>query len=155
MDQAMVFSYIQTCGIVWCAEWLADWIKHAFITKFNFIPSSVYPEYALLLAGDVTGIGHEGVNLDHSHAVVRRIGMAQMPLVCVMLRYVREAVKYASDSEMVPSFWILIVGVAIFWLLLLVSKLSLGSVLYTISQNKLTAAPELLSKSSSGAKKNK
>ncbi|CAM9103701.1 unnamed protein product, partial [Heterosigma akashiwo] len=32
-------------------EVLADWVKHAFIAKFNSIPSSVYPEHA----GDAVG----------------------------------------------------------------------------------------------------
>jgi Eukaryotic membrane protein family len=71
MDSRKMSDYQRIAGLVWMSELLCDWLKHAFITKFNFIPSTVYPEYGLLLAGDVTGIGHEGVNLDHSHAVVR------------------------------------------------------------------------------------
>ena len=151
MDRAMVMSYCQMCGIVWCAEWLADWIKHSFITKFNYISSSIYPQYALLLAGDVTGIGHEGVNLDHSHAVVKRIGFAQIPLVCVMFRYVREAVKYASDGEFyfqVPT-WMTILAAILFWFALLVSKVTLGNLLHSMSTKKLEAAPELSKSTSS------
>ena len=72
-----MWEYLRICATVYVAEIVADAIKHSFITKFNFLPSKVYPEYTLLLAGDVTGIGHEGVNLDHSHAVVKRIGFAQ------------------------------------------------------------------------------
>ena len=70
MDSRKMSDYQRIACFIWMSELLCDWLKHAFITKFNFIPSSVYPEYGLLLAGDVTGIGHEGVNLDHSHAVV-------------------------------------------------------------------------------------
>eukprot|EP00339_Tiarina_fusa_P019484 CAMPEP_0116999610 /NCGR_PEP_ID=MMETSP0472-20121206/2253_1 /TAXON_ID=693140 ORGANISM="Tiarina fusus, Strain LIS" /NCGR_SAMPLE_ID=MMETSP0472 /ASSEMBLY_ACC=CAM_ASM_000603 /LENGTH=183 /DNA_ID=CAMNT_0004699077 /DNA_START=226 /DNA_END=774 /DNA_ORIENTATION=- len=104
MDQKTVMNYVNMCGIVWCAEWLSDWVKHAFITKFNYISSGIYPEYALLLAGDVTGFGHEGVNLDYSHAVVKRIGFAQLPLVCVLSRYLKEAYKYATYNNP-PSAW--------------------------------------------------
>ena len=75
---------------------LGDWIKHSFITKFNFIKSSAYQDYALILAGDITGVGQDGVNIDHTHAVVKRIGFAQIPLACVMLRYIAEAVRYAD-----------------------------------------------------------
>ena len=149
MDQKMVVSYIQMCGIVWCAEWLSDWIKHSFITKFNYLSSQIYPEYALLLAGDVTGFGHEGVNLDHSHAVVRRIGLAQIPLVCVMFRYLREAAKYASYWETVPSKWMVALGAIVTWCSLLVTKLSLGSFLHKLSKAKLHAAPEFSSRGSS------
>ena len=55
-----------------------DWIKHSFITKFNFIKSSAYPDYSLILAGDITGVGTEKVNIDHSHAIVKRLGFAQV-----------------------------------------------------------------------------
>jgi len=49
------------------------------------------------LAGDVTGVGHEGLSMDHTHAVVKRLGFAQIPLVCVMLRYLKEATRYLVD----------------------------------------------------------
>jgi hypothetical protein len=159
MDQKMVMSYCQMCGIVWCAEWLSDWIKHSFITKFNYISSNIYPQYALLLAGDVTGIGHEGVNLDHSHAVVKRIGFAQIPLVCVMARYLREAAKYATsawhDSSGggghggPPPQWMVALGVVAIWFVLLVGKISLGNLLHSISEKKLNSAPELSKSSTS------
>jgi hypothetical protein len=95
----------------------------------------VYTEYALLLAGDVTGIGHEGFNLDHSHAVVKRIGFAQIPLVCVLFRLLREAVKYYA--ELLTLSWS--VGL---WLGLVLIKLALGSLLQRLSLGKLWAAPE-------------
>merc|ERR1712194_853694 len=63
--------------------------------KFNLIKSSIYFDYALILSGDVTGIGHEGVNLDYTHAAVKRLGLAQIPLVCVTARYLHEAVRFA------------------------------------------------------------
>jgi hypothetical protein len=139
MDWKMTVDYLTMCGIVWVSEMFADWIKHSFITKFNFIPSKVYPQYALLLAGDVTGIGHEGVNLDRSHAVVKRIGFAQIPLVCVMLRLVAEAVRYFA----VPRTMLLLFAGAV-WAVLFGIKLLLGSYLQRICTAKLEAAPELV-----------
>lgn len=138
-------DYQRIAGIVWMSELLCDWLKHAFITKFNFIPSTVYLEYGLLLAGDVSGIGHEGVNLDHSHAVVKRIGFAQMPLVCVMARLVREAAKYMAlriDSQAVQPV-VLVLASAGSWIILLILKILLGSYLQRASITKLHAAPEL------------
>ena len=145
MDSRKMSDYQRIAGIVWMSELLCDWLKHAFITKFNFIPSSVYQEYGLLLAGDVTGIGHEGVNLDHSHAVVKRLGFAQMPLVCVMARLVREAVKYMFlriDGNTIP-LWLVAIASTVCWLFLLVLKMFLGAYLQRISLEKLHAAPEL------------
>jgi hypothetical protein len=169
MDHKQFGSYMRICGLVWCAELLADWIKHAFITKFNFLPARVYPEYALLLAGDVTGIGHEGVNLDHSHAVVKRIGFAQIPLICVMFRLLKEAAKYASSTyedallRTLPGqyHWRLLLSIMApslsysssytrkslaylsLWICFLSAKLALGRLLQRIALRKLLAAPEL------------
>lgn len=145
MDSRKMSDYQRIAGIVWISELLCDWLKHAFITKFNFIPASVYPEYGLLLAGDVTGIGHEGVNLDHSHAVVKRLGFAQMPMVCVMARLVRESAKYAflrMDKNVVPP-WLIVVATSAGWALLLGLKLILGAYLQRTSVKKLLAAPQL------------
>lgn len=150
MDKSQKFDYARICGYVWCAELLSDWIKHSFITKFNFLPSRVYPEYALLLAGDVTGIGHEGVNLDHSHAVVKRIGFAQIPLVCVMFRMLREAYKYAAlyegsqQSLKGRSVWLVGSAAVGGWLVLLCVKMALGILLQRTSLAKLQAAPQVM-----------
>jgi hypothetical protein len=60
----------------------------------------------MLLAGDVTNIGHEGVSLDHSHAVVKRMGLAQLPLVCVMFRILGEAVNLLVRQAVSPfALW--------------------------------------------------
>lgn len=162
MDKGQSLDYLRICGYVWCAELISDAIKHMFITKFNFLPARVYTEYGLLLAGDVTGIGHEGVNLDHSHAVVKRLGFAQIPLVCVMFRMLREAVKYAllnpywesllviassgkniNNNKMSRWFSTAVVGIG-GWLLLLALKMALGSLLQSTSLAKLHAAPQII-----------
>uniref|UniRef100_A0A7S3P4P9 Uncharacterized protein n=1 Tax=Amphora coffeiformis TaxID=265554 RepID=A0A7S3P4P9_9STRA len=146
MERGQFFQFIRTCGMIWGGELLADWIKHSFITKFNFLPARVFVEYSLLLAGDVTGIGHEGVNVDHSHAVVKRIGFAQLPFVCVSFRLVVEAAKYAALNEYWQSLSTMTVyGIfATSWFILLIIKLALGSLLHHISLAKLKAAPEFM-----------
>lgn len=145
MDSRKMSDYQRIAGIVWMSECLSDWLKHSFITKFNFIPSSVYQEYGLLLAGDVTGIGHEGVNLDNTHAIVKRLGFAQMPLACVTARLVREAAKYMflrTDRNTIP-LWLVVLASTGCWMLLLLLKMSLGVYLQRTSLKKLHAAPEL------------
>ena len=146
MERGQFFQFIRTCGMIWGGELLADWIKHSFITKFNFLPARVFVEYSLLLAGDVTGIGHEGVNVDHSHAVVKRIGFAQLPFVCVSFRLVVEAAKYAALNEYWQSLSTMtLYGLfAVSWFFLLIIKLALGSLLHHISLAKLKAAPEFM-----------
>jgi hypothetical protein len=153
MDASMFYDYLRVCGYILGAELLADWIKHSFITKFNFLPAKVYPEYALLLAGDVAGIGHEGVNLDYSHAVTKRIGLAQIPLVCVMFRLLREAAKYASVRYTVPPVYLRMGGLIV-WVFLLATKMALGSMLQRIALAKLHSAPEVLQTPMAKNKKN-
>jgi hypothetical protein len=147
MDLQAKSQYMWMCGVVWCAELLADWLKHSFITKFNFIRSSVYPEFSLLLAGDVTGFGHEGVNLDHSHAVVKRLGFAQLPLVCVMLRLLKEGMRYAQPDVVV---WLVLAWISLFGI-----KLALGRSLQKYCLSKLEAAPEMTHSGSGSANKRK
>ena len=155
MDRSQLLDYLRVCCLVWCAELAADALKHSFITKFNFLPSKVYAEYALLLAGDVTGIGHEGVNLDHSHAVVKRLAFAQIPLVVCMFRLLKEAVKYATLNQYFDGLstwmtWSLIVGG---WITLVGMKLLLGGILERISLAKLRSAPEVSHATPGGKKK--
>ncbi|KAL7542817.1 hypothetical protein ACHAXR_012140 [Thalassiosira sp. AJA248-18] len=99
MTKSMVQDYYSMCGIVFAAELISDWIKHSFITKFNLIKSTTYFDYALVISGDVTGIGHEGLNLDYTHAAMKRLGLAQIPLVCVTARYMHEAVRYVITFQ--------------------------------------------------------
>jgi hypothetical protein len=112
----------------------------------------VYSEYGLLLAGDVTGMGHEHINLNSTHSVVRRLGLAQIPLVCVMFKYLREAYKYATYEYALRS-WVVVVGFSVAWSFLMVCKLSLGSFLHKISMQKLEAAPAFSKTQSTVAKK--
>lgn len=104
MNDEKVYNYVYMSGFIMASESLCDWIKHSFITKFNYIKSSAYPDYALILAGDIKGVGlkEEGDTIDHTHAVVKRIGFSSLPLICVVARYLKEASRYAdtfSDHE--------------------------------------------------------
>lgn len=73
---------------VYIAEVFVDWIKHAFITKFNRINSSVYEKYMRVLSQDITGCRNEGLILDHTHHVSRRLGLVSLPLASVVIRLV-------------------------------------------------------------------
>lgn len=175
-------DYGSMCIVVFVAEVIADWIKHAFITKLNFIESKSYREYALVLARDVTGMGHEGINLNHTHAVVKRVGFAQFPLVCVMARYLREAARYAwmrSDKVIMLERWycnwksiisrehvcmaensewsfrhtvIVCILVLVGYLLLLTVKIALGYSLHMEARDKLLQMDEDTENRSSNGK---
>ena len=82
--------------LVFSGELLSDWVKHSFITKFNRLKSTIYSDFSLVLSADITGKGHENVNLDHTHAIVKRVGLAQIPFCVVVIRFVIEAGKYSE-----------------------------------------------------------
>ena len=42
LNKAWLQDWGNMVVIVWCTEYVVDWIKHAFVTKFNKIDPSVY-----------------------------------------------------------------------------------------------------------------
>ena len=67
-DDTYIYTYIHTQDwgnmvlVVWCTEHLVDWIKHAFVTKFNKID----PEVRLLVPHEPLIFGSMYTNLSFS-----------------------------------------------------------------------------------------
>ncbi|KAF0688567.1 Aste57867_19812 [Aphanomyces stellatus] len=78
---------------VLAAEMLIDWIKHAFISKFNQIPPTVYSKFMTVLCRDVSGYRSDTTFLDHTQFVSRRLGLMSLPLACVVLRMLVKALR--------------------------------------------------------------
>ena len=51
------------CLMVMGAEFLVDWIKHAFITRFNEVDADVYKSYTIFLAYDLAQTKQKHVSL--------------------------------------------------------------------------------------------
>ncbi|KZC11570.1 Protein TAPT1 like protein, partial [Dufourea novaeangliae] len=68
------------CIMLLLAEVLVDWVKHAFITRFNELPSTVYRDYTISLAYDMTQPRQETAFSDQSDLVARRMGFIPLPL---------------------------------------------------------------------------
>ncbi|RHY11542.1 hypothetical protein DYB25_005575 [Aphanomyces astaci] len=68
-------------------------LKHAFISKFNQIPPSVYSKFLTVLCRDVSGYRSDTTFLDHSQFVSRRLGLISLPLACVVLRMLFKALR--------------------------------------------------------------
>ena len=106
------------------SEMLVDWLKHAFITKFNHVRASVYERFTDVLAKDVLQVGsfasrpsmkdkkvdsaerpsehaeHQyPILLDQSPLVTRRMGFASIPLACLVLRISVQAIGMLSSSS--------------------------------------------------------
>ena len=66
------------------SEVAVDWIKHAFILKFNNISSEVYRQYRVTLSKDVIKRRQNMALADQMDVVSRRVGFVPLPLGCVV-----------------------------------------------------------------------
>ncbi|XP_058789778.1 protein TAPT1 homolog isoform X1 [Phymastichus coffea] len=74
------------CILLLFAEVLVDWVKHAFITRFNELCSIVYREYTVSLAYDMAQTRQETACSDPSDLVARRMGFIPLPLSVAIAR---------------------------------------------------------------------
>lgn len=95
------FVLLPDCIIVLVVEVLIDWIKHAFITRFNEIPADVYTEYTISLAYDMTQTRQKHAFSDHSDLVARRMGFIPFPLGVVLIKALYTAVSFDNAASIV------------------------------------------------------
>jgi len=130
------------------SEMLVDWLKHAFITKFNHIRPSVYERYTDVLCRDLasgSAVGRWGRKhsyIDQSPLVARRLGFASLPLAVVAIligmqslnlvfslqfdyQWSVHALKTMSTAEAIRLVQWAIMGIA-FWLCFVALKVLLG-----------------------------
>lgn len=111
-------SIISPAAIVLMSEMLVDWLKHAFITKFNHIRPQVYGRFIDVLCKDLLVENQFSTGqvrsrfirswleptpaqafVDQSPAVSRRIGLAALPLGCLVVRVVYQALIMLTDTS--------------------------------------------------------
>lgn len=99
--------------VVMLSEVLVDWLKHAFITKFNHIRPSVYGRFIDVLCKDLVSdhqiIKHDQNDtednqdikpfVDKSPAVSRRLGFSVFPIFCLSVRVSFQAIDMLSDTS--------------------------------------------------------
>ncbi len=95
------FVLLPDCIIVLVVEVLIDWIKHAFITRFNEIPADVYTEYTISLDYDMTQTRQKHAFSDHSDLVARRMGFIPFPLGVVLIKALYTAVSFDNAASIV------------------------------------------------------
>ncbi|XP_058055909.1 protein TAPT1 homolog, partial [Anopheles bellator] len=107
------FVMFPDCLYVMCTECLVDWIKHAFITRFNEIPCDVYREYTTSLAYDMTQTRQKHAFSDHSDLVARRMGFIPYPLGVVLVKALYHALVFENAGSVVillVAFFALLAG---------------------------------------------
>lgn len=71
-------------------------MKHAFLTKFNVIDANIYTDMLRVLRKDVLKAHKDQAIVDHTYTIARRVGLSQIALACVSVRYL----WLALDSPM-------------------------------------------------------
>lgn len=121
-------------GMFLCAELISDFIKHAFITKFNEIDASIYDDFRKVLRNDILNSHKDKVILDQSFAITRRVGLSQLPLGCVCIRYFMLAFVSSNWVEVIQSLELykkLLIALVLFVLLNAIKIfIGLGIVVY-------------------------
>ncbi|KAJ3124082.1 hypothetical protein HK098_001407 [Nowakowskiella sp. JEL0407] len=103
---------------VFATEVIVDWLKHAFITKFNQLRPAVYSRFRDSLCRDLVSgskwlnSGKSGSYVDQSPIVARRIGFVSIPLACLTLRI---ALQTMDMLNMLPTFAVLIQPLTMTW----------------------------------------
>ncbi|KAI0342004.1 DUF747-domain-containing protein [Trametopsis cervina] len=101
--------------MVMMSEMLVDWLKHAFITKFNHIRPSVYERYTDVLCRDLasaSGVSRRGVRkhtyVDQSPLVARRLGFAALPLAVLAILIGSQSINLLLSmhaDDLSPRTW--------------------------------------------------
>lgn len=95
------FVMLPDCFWVLFTEFIVDWIKHAFITRFNEIPIDVYKEYTTSIAYDVTQTRQKHAFSDHSDLVARRMGFISYPLGVVLVKALYHSLSFTNIGSIV------------------------------------------------------
>lgn len=118
-------------ALVLFGEFLVDWLKHAFITKFNDISYEVYKDFTITISYDVASSREKNSFSDHADQVSRRMGFIPLPLTVLLIRVISQSIKFNSP----PAYFLLAVAyVALLSAKLLNSLVLLGSACYNIEK---------------------
>ncbi|KAI6647598.1 hypothetical protein LOD99_8672 [Oopsacas minuta] len=85
--------------LIFFSEWFLDWIKHAFIVKFNSIQSNFYQKCSLILTADLGA--SPTIITDHSLSLCKRMGLLCIPLQCVVCKIILESGTILQQSKSV------------------------------------------------------
>jgi len=97
-DIEYLWNFVPAAGLVMGSEFLVDWFKHAFITKFNDIKPEVYETYRACLAHNIVLNKDETVFTGHTDQVSRKMGFSALPMACLITRVFSQSLKLSGSS---------------------------------------------------------
>ncbi|XP_024936304.1 uncharacterized protein LOC107263074 [Cephus cinctus] len=133
------------CIFLLIAEVLVDWVKHAFITRFNELRSTVYRDYTVSLAYDMAQTRQEMAFSDPSDLVARRMGFIPLPLGVAMGRVISTTLTPAARPANIILFvlaYLILVALRILNSLIILGKAcDLISLHTNANRSKSTSKP--------------
>lgn len=99
-----------TWGIIYACEIIVDWIKHAFVLKFNRISHRVYRQFGMVICEHLVRTRtHSVARSLGGSAVTKRIGFVSVPLAALVARMVLETVV-KLPLNMICIIWLVLLG---------------------------------------------
>ncbi|GMT09246.1 hypothetical protein PFISCL1PPCAC_543 [Pristionchus fissidentatus] len=100
--------------IIGC-EFVVDWLKHAFITKFNEINVKVYRDFTITIAFDVVRSREESAYSDYSDQVSRRMGFIPIPLSIMLIRVIAQTFSFNTPSSVALALlmWLILISIKV------------------------------------------
>ncbi|EPZ35710.1 DUF747-domain-containing protein [Rozella allomycis CSF55] len=115
--------------VVFVCEICVDWLKHAFICKFNLIRPIIYGKYRDVLSNDLTKVDKP---VDNSAFVARRIGFASIPATAFIIRVAIQLGKmFGLNSREIVTYGLIL------FLCLLCVKLLLSHLILRWANNNV------------------
>jgi len=118
------------------AEFFIDWMKHAFIIKFNSLTVDIYPEYRKTLTQEFLKSKNPRHGVDHIDLVSRRMAYSPLPLAAVIIHMTLLSFKVYGGSSSQFNYATMKILAAVF-LNLFLFKVIVGLLLVSASVRTL------------------
>jgi hypothetical protein len=136
MYEGLSWSLLWAMALVFLFELVVDMVKHSFISKFNRLHADLYKLFRSILAHDTLSIRSRWAHsLDPTHAGVRRLGLATLPVAVVVLRMTSMHMDPAYLPRLTSPTGI--VAILLIGLVLLCGKLLLSMRIVAVSARLL------------------
>jgi len=84
--------------MIMAAEFIIDWMKHAFIIKFNNLTVDIYPEYRAILAQDFITAKDPTKAIEYADQISRRMAFSPLPLAAVVIHITLISFKFNGPT---------------------------------------------------------
>lgn len=132
-DPNTIFLLFPGVLCIFGSELIVDWAKHAFITKFNNIDSSVYEDYAVSIASEYLSVGRSTYYTNQSDHMSRKMGFNVLPLAIVTVRVFVATTRITDFLTTLSDTVQIVIILALLGLIIVVSNLIIS--LYVLSSS--------------------